>query len=151
MPAVGDYAKYKVKVTVNGHVDFEGYETHELKSFDPTTGNFLEVVKNGGALTERGRYEITKITKNHVAAEDLATDDYLKEIISSCVDFYEGKIIKIKIAGREIETCQQNIQGADGISGLGYVPFGWTFFKYSMVFENGTRYEVEQRLVKFKN
>ncbi len=147
LPSVGDYAKYKIIIKVNGQVEFDGYETQLLKSFDATTGTFVQVSENAGMFVG-SHYVITPYSEKIVDMSDLSDDAYLNDVVSNCQNSFNGTIVQIAVSEHPVTTCKQNIQGNIGTTGLGVVPFGWVFFKYALT--RGDLFEVEQKLVEFK-
>jgi len=151
-PAVGDFAKYKVRVMINGHVEFDGYETQTLKSFDPATQSFLKVSDNGGnfEIPQTGlRYIVTPHAERLVSIDSLSSDAYLKNLVSNCEKSFNGTLVQYKVADRVLQTCKQNIQGGNGVSGMAEVPFAWAFFHYLSDFGSVDQAEVDQELVSF--
>ena len=151
IPSVGDYAKYKVKVVVNGHVEFDGYETRLLKSFDPVTRTFLQVSENGGSfiLQPAFRFVMIPYAEKRIDIEDLSGEAYLKNIVSNCENDFGGTTIQYQVSDRLVPTCKQTMQGNIGTTGMAVVPFGWVFFHYSADYGAGNHADVDQELIEF--
>ncbi len=143
-PTVGDFVKYKSKVTVAGKIEFEGDETIFLKTYDSATDSYLKVHVNGGYF-HGAEYILVPYIETWVKADTLITESYLQDVLSHCQD-YGGVLSFREIGQTSVKLCKQAISGANGFTEVGLVPFGWVSYHYKI---NSANIEVETQLLEF--
>ena len=117
IPAVGDYAKYSLNMTVNGQV-LAGTLEETLTAYDPASDSFTEQIvvtdQNGNAQTQLSTTQRSQ----------LLNDAVLGQLPAVCAQA-GGSLGSTTVPAGTFNTC--NVPASNGSTGnvwIGDVPFG---------------------------